>query len=126
MAQSIRSQGLSLLLACALGGGLGLLYDLLRPLRRRSRDWIWDTLFCLAAAVSGFCFSMHAETGRLGTGELFSLLAGFCIYIHFLSLLLFPKFENFAFICESVARKMRLFIKKVQILGKKLFHIFSS
>ena len=124
MELSIRAQGLSLLLSFSLGVGLGLLYDLLRPIRRRSRDWIWDTLFCLAAATLGFLFAMRSENGRLGTGELFSILLGFCIYIHFISTLLFPIFENFAFICESAAKKLLLFLKKVLNLAKKLFHIF--
>ena len=124
MAQSVRAQGLSLLAACSLGVGLGLLYDLLRPLRRRSRDWIWDTLFCLAAAALGFCFALRADSGRLGSGELLCILVGFVIYIHFLSPLLFPEFENFALFCDRTLEKSRIFLKKLRNLAKKLFHIF--
>ena len=60
MAQSIRVQALFLLLAAGLGAGLGLLYDLLRPLRRRTNDALWDLLFCLAAALAGFLLYVHA------------------------------------------------------------------
>ena len=76
MTQSIRAQALLLLLAFALGAGLGLLYDLLRPLRRRTGDALWDLLFCAAAALGCFCFAMRSEHGRLGSGELAASLAG--------------------------------------------------
>ena len=65
MALSIRAQGLSLLLALGAGAALGLLYDLLRPLRRRSRDGLWDLLFCAAAAACCFLLAMREENGRL-------------------------------------------------------------
>ena len=70
MALSIRGQALSLLLACGLGLVLGLLYDMLRPIRRRGGDTLWDGLFCLCAAGAAFFLAMRAESGVLGTGEL--------------------------------------------------------
>lgn len=123
MAQSIRAQALLLLLALGLGAGLGALYDLLRPLRRRTGDGLWDLLFCLAAAASCFCFAMRSENGRLGSGELAASLAGFCLYTALLSPAVAP-------VLEGAARRIGKFwifmgacAKKIQSHAKKLFQI---
>ena len=70
MALSIRAQALSILLALGTGAGLGLLYDLLRPVRRRGRGAVWDALFCAAAAALCFLLALREETGRLAGGQL--------------------------------------------------------
>ena len=118
MALSIRVQALFLLLALGLGAGLGLLYDLLRPLRRRTGDALWDLLFCAAAAFGCFCFAMHSESGRLGSGELAAALAGFCLYAHALSPGVAPPVERFWIFMGSCSKKIRHFAKKLfQILN---------
>ena len=52
--------------ALALGAGLGLLYELLRPLRRG--PWITgiaDLLYCLTVFLSLMAFALYAGRGRL-------------------------------------------------------------
>ena len=85
MGLPIRTQALSLLLALGAGATLGLLYDLLRPLRRLSRDTLWDALFCAAAAAVCFLLALREENGRLAGGQLLGGLLGFCLYLHLLS-----------------------------------------
>lgn len=121
MELSIRTQAVSLLLACALGMGLGLVYDLLRPIRRHRGDFVWDLLFCLCAAVSAFLFAMRSPGGVLGTGEILLALFGLLVYYHLLSPTLLPVFGKtyrriggFRIITQKA-------LKKVAQDAKKLF-----
>ena len=118
---SIRLQAVSLLLACALGMGLGLLYDLLRPIRRRSGDFVWDLLFCFCAAVSAFLFAMRSPAAVLGTVDLLLALFGLLAYFHLLSPVLLPVFGKIdrAFGVFWINTQNRL--KKVAQTAKKLF-----
>ena len=53
-------------LSLALGAGLGLVYDLLRPLRRgRIFTALWDGLWCLLTLVCLLLFALYAGRGRL-------------------------------------------------------------
>ena len=120
MALSIRAQAVSLLLACALGAGLGLTYDVLRALRRRGRDTPWDLLFCLLAALCAFLFAMRAENGLYGTGELLLSLAGLLLYFQCLSPLCLPiftagleKIRVFCIITQNSAKKVAFSAKKL-------------
>ncbi len=67
--------------AVLLGGGLGVLYDLMRVARRRL-SWAWlggllDLLFWIAATVALFLFSHEAWNGQIRLyGALFCLLGG--------------------------------------------------
>ena len=61
--------------ALALGAGLGLLQDLLRPLRRGPvTAALADLLFCLVLLVSLLVFTLYAGRGRL---RIFALAALF-------------------------------------------------
>ena len=121
MALSIRAQALSLLPAFGLGLGLGLLYDMFRPIRRRGGDGLWDGLFCLCAACLSFLPAMRAETGALGTGELLLSLLGLLTYFRFLSPVCFPIFETIAANIRVLSSKAQVSIKKVWFSAKKLF-----
>lgn len=123
MEQSIRAQALLLLVAFLGGAGLGLVYDLLRPIRRRGRGLLWDLLFCAAAAALCFVFAMHAERGRIGIWELCASLLGFCLYVEWMSPALFPIFEKGSLKIFQFAEKIRFFLKKVPENAKKLFPI---
>ena len=119
MGVSLRTQGVSLLLALTAGVGLGILYDLLRPLRRRCGDMLWDLLFCAAAAAAGFVFAMHSENGRLGSGELAACCVGFCLYVHVLTPLVAPLLErvavgigHFWIIMGKCSKKIHFRVKK--------------
>ena len=121
MALSLSSQAVSLLIASAGGVCLGLLYDLLRPIRRRFGDMLWDLLFCLTAAALCFAFAMRAETGTLGTMDLAASLAGLLLYFHFFSPALFPIFEKSARIIGVFLLNAQIQLKKVPVNAKKLF-----
>ena len=112
MGVSLRSQGISLLLALAAGVSLGILYDLLRPLRRRGRDTLWDLLFCAAAAFLCFCLAMRSGSAALGTGELATSLLGLLGYFFLMSPFDFPIFENLAKRIGVLSLKALIFEKK--------------
>lgn len=121
MGLEIRAEALSLLLGAAMGAGLGLLYDLLRPIRRRSRAWFWDLLFCLCAAAAAFLFAMRAENGVLGTGEILLSLTGLLLYLRCLSPLLLPCWERKVQKTGAILKKTQAYAKKVPENTKKLF-----
>ncbi len=88
MGVRLEDQLRSLLLALALGAAAGLLYDLLRPARRRSGRGLGaalDGLFALAAGGAVFLQAMGAESGTLGLWQLAAALLGFLLYLHALS-----------------------------------------
>ena len=70
-----------------LGIGLGMLYELLRPLRRGagSRAALADVLFALLAGAAAFAVAMQAPDGRLGLWSLTAALLGFLLQLHVLS-----------------------------------------
>lgn len=72
----------ALLPALLLGAAIGLLYDLLRPLRRRAGRAapIFDGVFSLLSGLGAFCYAMTAGNGRLGMWELASMLSGFLLW----------------------------------------------
>ena len=121
MGLEIRAEALSLLLAGGLGAGLGLLYDLLRPLRQRGGESFWDLLFCVTAAGAAFLFAMRAENGVLGTGEMLLSLTGLLLYLWCLSPLLLPRWEGKVQKTGVILKKTQEYAKKVPETAKKLF-----
>lgn len=121
MGLPIRAQALSLLLALGTGAALGLLYDLLRPIRRRGRDAVWDVLFCAASSSLCFLLALREENGRLAGGQLLGGLLGFCLYLHLLSPLFLPTLERCALFWEQNWKSMKDRFKKRQLFQKKLF-----
>lgn len=94
---SLGLQSLRLLLALLLGLGTGLLYDLLRPLRRAAGIAAaagLDALFCLLTGTGIFLFAMGAGDGKLGQWELGAALLGFLSWLHWLSPFVLPFFEK--------------------------------
>lgn len=94
---SLGLQAIRLLLALLLGLGTGLLYDLLRPLRRAAGMIAaagLDALFCLLTGAGIFLFAMGAGDGKLGQWELCAALLGFLAWLHLLSPIVFPFFEK--------------------------------
>lgn len=92
MGQSIEGQALELL-AFLLGGVLlGLVYDMLRPIRRAAGrgGGALDVLFCAAGGALFFLLAMRSESGRMGTWSLAAAAVGFCMYMHTLSAVLLP------------------------------------
>ena len=79
MSLSVSHQGWALLLSLAMGVGIGLVYDILRPARRHSGAALarlLDALFAVTAAAALFFFAMASGNGRLGTWELAAALVG--------------------------------------------------
>ncbi|MGN0983172.1 MAG: spore cortex biosynthesis protein YabQ [Candidatus Limivicinus sp.] len=124
MSLSVSQQGWALLLSLAMGFGLGLAYDILRPGRRAGGSLLGrllDGAFALTAGVGLFLFAMAAGDGRLGTWELAAALLGFLLYMHLLSPLLLPLLEQIYRIAWKILERVKKRIKKVQNLLKKLF-----
>lgn len=124
METSLSAQALALGLALALGQGLGLLYDLLRPPRRRSGPLVsalLDGLFALAAGAAAFVYAMGAGDGRLGLWELTAVLLGFLFYLHALSPALLPVLELPYRVMGNIIRSCKKNIKKLEKTAKKFF-----
>ena len=126
MAVSLEVQAERLLLALLLGLGLGLLYDLLRPPRRRFTVLgpALDMLFGVAAAAAAFCFAMSAGGGRPGLWELSAALLGFLLYLHALSPQILPPLEDgLALLCRAGGGLKKFFrksAKSAKILFQKM------
>ena len=124
MELSISIQAWAIFLAHVGGWLLGLVYDMLRPLRRRAKHaWtaVLDVGFCIIAGGTAFVFAMGAGNGRLGTWELTAALAGFLLYLHTLSRFLEPILDK---ICSGVWRfacRGKNLTKKVWKYAKRYF-----
>ncbi len=120
----VGEQALALALAFGLGLGTGLMYDLLRPLRRRGGKLLAaaaDAVFALVSAFLLFLFAMQADNGRLGTWELAAALLGFLLYMHALSPAVLPILEKLYQITGKSLRSLEKNLKKIQNLLKRLF-----
>ena len=79
-------EGAALLSSLLLGIGLGLLYGLLRSLRRHAGSAApADVLFALLAGAAAFALAMSAPDGRLGLWSLTAALLGFLLQLRLLS-----------------------------------------
>lgn len=88
MEQAVALQGVRLALAFVLGAALGVCYDFVRPLRRRSGRGgaaALDVAFALVSGLAAFAFAMGAGSGKMGLWELAASLLGFAGYMHTLS-----------------------------------------
>ena len=109
----ISKQLVSLLSAFPAGLGLGLLYDVLRVFRERSRRAVCvllDLLFCLCAFVTAFVQGISVCGGSLGIWETAALALGFYIGI--------GSFSKLRLIIKRAAKKtsnfLKFFFSKVQ------------
>lgn len=124
METSLQAQLLGLGLALALGTGLGLLYDLLRPPRRRSGGMLaaaLDLLYALAAGAAVFLHAMGAPSGRMGLWELSAALLGFLFYLHALSPALLPVLELPYRVMGNMMRLFKKIEKNFVKSAKKFF-----
>ena len=126
---AVDAQALGLVLAFVMGAGMGVLYDVLRPLRRRSGRGgaaVLDALYMLLCGVLAFTFAMGAGSGKLGVWELAAALAGFAGYIHTLSDAVFPLLDRAAGMIGRIGQRIRHcfknIIEKIADLTKFLFH----
>lgn len=120
----IAGQALVLLLALLTGAATGLIYDLLRPLRRRSGrvgSAVLDVLFALCAGTAAFVFAMSAPGGRLGMWELTLILAGFIAYMYTLSSRIYPVAGSMFELLIRLFGQIKKFYKKTAEMAKFLF-----
>ena len=120
-------QALRLLLALLLGLSTGLLYDLLRPLRRAAGMIAaagLDALFCLLTGAGIFLFAMSAGDGKLGQWELCAALLGFLAWLHLLSPFVLPVFEKIhRFLAAGLAlckKSLKNYIHFIKFFFQKL------
>ena len=102
-------QAAALGLAVLLGLAAGLLYDLLRPPRRRlhgAAAFVPDALFCLLLGAALFVYAMSLGEGRLGIGALAAAWTGFLAYLRLLSPRLLPLFDKL-FQYLDIVRRIR-------------------
>ncbi len=124
MREALSSQSARLVLGFVLGAALGLAYDLLRPLRRRSGRAgaaALDAVFAVLAGVSAFVFAMGAGSGRMGVWELASALAGFTGYMHTLSDSVFALTDGAFARGVKITLQIKKLIKKIAETAKFLF-----
>lgn len=124
---SLGLQALRLLLALLLGLSTGLLYDLLRPLRRAAGMIAaagLDALFCLLTGAGIFLFAMSAGDGKLGQWELCAALLGFLAWLHLLSPFVLPVFEKIhRFLAAGLAlckKSLKIFLHFTKFFFQKL------
>lgn len=120
-------QAIRLLLALLLGLSTGLLYDLLRPLRRAAGMIAaagLDALFCLLTGAGIFLFAMSAGDGQLGQWELCAALLGFLAWLHLLSPFVLPVFEKIhRFLAAGLAlckKSLKNYIHFIKFFFQKL------
>lgn len=85
METSVSLQAAAIGKAAAIGLVLGLLYDLLRPLRFRAGKvgaMLLDMLFCAVSGTAAFFYAMGAGDGRLGVCQLGAMTVGFLLYLY--------------------------------------------
>ena len=136
MTADIAQQLQGLCRAVLLGGGLGILYDLMRIIRRRIRlpgvEYTLDFLFWVIATVALFLFSHEAWNGQIRLyGALFCLLGGSAYFwgisplvlsvLLRLTALIETVFGILTFPCRSLQRVFKRFGKfaKTSFLSEK-------
>lgn len=124
MEQDVALQALRLALAFVLGAALGICYDLIRPLRRRSGRVgaaALDVVFALASGAAVFAFAMGAGSGKMGIWELAASLTGFAGYMHTLSDAVFALTDAFFSSILRLGACTEKIIKKFAQTTKFLF-----
>ena len=120
-------QSAALFIALLMGVCIGVLYDLLRPLRRRTGRMagaLLDVLFCAASGCAVFTYAMGAGDGRLGIWELAAALIGFLLYMHTLSTLFLRVFTAMLDVLYKAASAVKEFARKLFLMTKKcLAHV---
>lgn len=123
MSGMVSGQLMLFLRSIALGGALGLVYDLLRALRKLGGG-VWgamlDGLYCLLTACALFFFVLAGE-GELRIFVLLGALGGAVLFFCLLSQLLRPLWDFWLDILLSPLRLAAELLKKTGGYGKKLF-----
>ena len=122
MELEVKRQLLQLVAAYAAGLGLGVIYDVLRAIRRRlGLNWFFDLLF---AGALGFVLCTLGMS--VGDGELNLFMAGFAAlgfytYMRLLSRLFLPAFAAFTGLLALILRPFRIVGKFFADQAKNVF-----
>ena len=121
--QSIEGQALELLAFLFGGALLGLMYDMLRPIRRAAGrgGGALDVLFCALGGALFFTLAMRTGSGRMGTWSLAAAAVGFCMYMQTLSALLLPVFAAIGAAAVRAWQGCKKVIKKFCKYAKSIF-----
>lgn len=121
--QSIEGQALELLVFLLGGALLGLMYDMLRPIRRAAGrgGGALDVLFCALGGALFFTLAMRTGSGRMGTWSLAAAAVGFCMYMQTLSALLLPVFAAIDAAAVRAWQGCKKVIKKFCKYAKSIF-----
>ena len=107
----VYGQARELAWALVLGTALGLVYDLLRPLRRgRISTALTDLLFCALTALALPAFTLYGGGGRLRIFALFGILTGAALWFLTLS--------------RPLRRLEAVFLRPLQWLAAVLLRLF--
>ena len=114
-----------------LGMGLALLYDVLRPLRRRCLSFLWllDSGYCLTAALTAGLFLLRQGDGELRLYILLGAGGGAVLFFLLLSESLRSVWVFWTDTAVATGRlliypwqKFRLLVKKTAVCCKNLFY----
>lgn len=128
MGVNISQQLLLFLRSVLLGGVLGLLYDLLRPFRRRGgRLWggFLDALYGVTA-VSALFFFVMAGDGELRVFILLGTIGGAVLFFCLLSQLMAPLWEFWAALLLTPVGWLKSFLEICRKNFKKLFSFWKK
>lgn len=131
---SVSEQALDFLLACLLGVGLGVLYDVFRIIRLAL--WhgklivaIQDILFWTAAAVCTFLFQLVNSDGQIRFYILLGELLGFTVYYFTVGILVFSASRLIIDLIKRILRFLyriliRPFVKVFVFIFQKIKALF--
>lgn len=119
----LTKQAAALGAAIVLGLLLGLIYDFLRPFRRRASApaaACIDVLFGLCSGSAVFLYAMAAPGGRLGLWELSLTLLGFLVYTWTLSDRVYRLTDG----VYSLVRRLVLYLENIMKKFRNLTKLF--
>jgi hypothetical protein len=120
MELSIAGQAMGLLCFAAYGLAMGLVYDLLRPMRYRGKGaFLLDLCFCALGAAA--CFMLSMESGKAGLWNIMCALLGFCLYIRHLSPMILPIFTGIFNKILAIPCQVNNTLKSFKFLKKILY-----
>ena len=121
---ALSKQAAALGAAFVLGVLLGLIYDLVRPFRRRASAGAAlcvDVVYGLAAGCGVFLYVMAAPGGRLGIWELGMTLLGFLLYTWTLSDTVYRLTDGVYSTALRLVHSLENIMKKIRNMTKLYF-----
>lgn len=134
MELSVSGQALDFLLACLLGAGLGVLYDVFRIVRMafwrgRLLIAVQDILYWVLAAVCTFLFMLMRSDGQIRFHILLGETLGFVVYYFTVGMIVFHASKFIINLIKKVLRFLyrifiRPFVKLFAFIFQKVKNVF--